>query len=191
MSEGIAVSRDLALSVASNIIKVLEPLVDRVEIAGSLRRERKTVNDIEIVCTLTPQVDLLGNRYTDPDRINYAIADAGWIIRKSGEKYKKIMVGPVGVDLFITTPDQWGLIFMLRTGCAEFSKLMVTPRRLRGLMPSNMRVDGGRLWQGRKSVPVPEESDLFAAYGLRFIPPKFREPAYFELIRNATLQGAD
>ncbi len=38
-----------AYSIAERVMKLLKPFCDRIEIAGSLRREKEEVKDIEIV----------------------------------------------------------------------------------------------------------------------------------------------
>ena len=39
-----------AVIISARIIKPLRPFCERVIVAGSIRRQRKTVNDIEITC---------------------------------------------------------------------------------------------------------------------------------------------
>jgi DNA polymerase/3'-5' exonuclease PolX len=176
------VARDLA----ERIAKELSPVCQRIEIAGSVRREKKLIGDIEIVCIARQQLDLFG----DPNGSLLAphlefLATDGHIIKgdKWGEKYKKLHVPAMpelGIDLFITTPDEWGYTYTIRTGCAEFSHLLVTPRQQGGYLPGHLRVGGCRIWEGSKVLPTPEESEFFAALGLRWVEPDMREVGLFE-----------
>lgn len=176
------VARDLA----ERIVKELSPVCQRIEIAGSIRRQKQMIGDIEIVCIAQQQLDLFG----DPNGSLLAphlefLATEGRIIKgdKWGEKYKKFYVPArpeLSIDLFITTPDEWGYTYTIRTGCAEFSHLIVTPRQYGGYLPGHLRVGGCRIWDGDKALPTPEEGELFAALGLRYVEPDLREVGLFE-----------
>jgi len=75
----------------------------------------------------------------------------------------------VPVDLFICTPENWGYIFMLRTGCAEFSRAVVTYAPKMG-----MRFEDGRLWRGKMPIETREEMDVFRLLGLPYVEPHHR-----------------
>jgi DNA polymerase/3'-5' exonuclease PolX len=99
------------------------------------------------------------------------VADLGVVFTKNGPKYKQFTWQGMPVDLFVTTPPQWGLIATIRTGPSAFSQRLVTPRRRGGLLPSHLRVKDGWLWQDGQQVPTPEEADFFAALGIDWIDP--------------------
>lgn len=180
------VARDLA----ERIVKELAPVCARIEIAGSIRREKKLIGDIEIVCIARQQLDLFG----DPNGSLLAphleiLAQQGRIIKSEGknkawgDKYKKFHVPAMpelSIDLFITTAPEWGYTYTIRTGCAEFSHLLVTPRQQGGYLPGHLRVGGCRIWDGNKALPTPEEGEFFAALGLVYVPPELREGGLFE-----------
>lgn len=186
-----AVARDLA----ERIVKELSPVCQRIEIAGSIRREKKLIGDIEIVYIAQQQLNLFG----DPGGSLLAphlefLTEDGRIIKgdKWGEKYKKLHVPAMpelGIDLFITTPDEWGYTYTIRTGCAEFSHLLVTPRQQGGYLPGHLRVGGCRVWDGNKALPTPEEGEFFAALGLVYIPPEMREVGLFEGLAAERVRG--
>ena len=175
MSEGKRVPRSEALAVAQKIYDLLAPICERVAIAGSLRREKPDVGDIEMVCVPMPEVDLFGNGWINAMHIEQALKDAGFAFpRFNGEHFKQFDAGPCNCDLFITTPAQWGVIFTIRTGAADFSHRLVTPKSHGGLLPSNLRVKDGRVWNGDEALDTHTEIDLFKAIGLDWIPPKDR-----------------
>lgn len=169
-----------AQGLADKIIKELAPVCQRIQVAGSVRRKKKMVGDIEIVCIPLTQVDLFGDptgSLLDPE-LEYLIEE-GRIIRgdKWGTKYKKfhpVALPELGIDLFITTPNEWGYTFTIRTGSADFSRRIVTPKQQGGFLPGHLRVSECRLWEGMTALSTPEERDFFEALGLGWIEPEDR-----------------
>lgn len=91
---------------------------------------------------------------------------------------------------FLPTQETWGSIFTIRTGPWEFSQRLVTQRfkRADGLCPNDVCFANGRVWRGVEwaqiephewqpvltnatALETPEEKDVFAALGLRWIDP--------------------
>jgi len=178
MSEGPKYPYDYALNAAQVIVNHLRPVCQRIEIAGSLRREKDEVGDIEIVAIPQYSTDLFANQFYSAGVIGEVLHNRGFKMDKDGENYKKFYFEfyNIWVDLFLTTPEQWGLIFMIRTGSADFSRLMVTPRNKYGHMPSNLHVAGGRVHDAIGNVlDTPEEVDIFRLWGMEFIEPKNRK----------------
>jgi DNA polymerase/3'-5' exonuclease PolX len=176
MSEGKRVPRAEALDAANKIYDLLAPICERVAIAGSLRRGKPDVGDIEIVCVPMPEADLFGDECVNSLRIHSDLIHAGYRMGKfDGDHFKQFDAGPCNCDLFITTRPQFGVIFTIRTGCAEFSHRLVTPRSQGGLlMPSSLRVKDGRIWHGDTAYDTPEEINVFEIMGLKWIPPEER-----------------
>ena len=162
-----------ALGLAEKFITQIRPMCDRVEIAGSLRRKKDQVGDIEIVCI--PKI------VKAPDMFGYAISSrpideigARFKLVKNGPNYKQLDMGSYHIDLFITTPAQWGVIFTIRTGSADFSHWLVTPRSKGGGCPSYLKVKDGRIDDGHKYIATPEEQDVFTVMGIPYIEPEKR-----------------
>lgn len=175
-----------ATNLAERIIKELSPVCAKIEVAGSVRRQKKMIGDIEIVAIAQRQLNLFGEEGDDLLNLELEyLIEKGRVIRgdKWGPKYKKLRLPAMpelSIDLFIPAPDEWGYTFTIRTGCAEFSRLIVTPRQQGGFLPGHLRVGGCRLWDGDKALPTPEEGEFFAALGLVYIPPELREVGLFE-----------
>jgi len=147
----------------------------RIEIAGSIRRRKLLVGDIEIVCIPIQRTDFFGEPFLDVDAVMYRMADfTSAELLVGGNKYRKYNIDGVQLDLFITTPEQWGVIFMIRTGSANFSKLMVTARQEGGYCPSHMHFKDGWLWSGENKLDTPEERDVFKLLGVEWVEPRNR-----------------
>ncbi len=164
-----------ALEIAKSMMEDLQPYCERIQIAGSLRRRRPEVGDIEMVAIpkLVQGVDLFGGPGSEQNLLEDYLHT--FDILRGGDHYKKIRLASIEVDLFITTPEQWGVIFLLRTGSAEFSHWFVTRRCDGGGLPSHMRIQDGRLWIGGQVADTPEESDLFEKTGICWVSPNERE----------------
>ena len=165
--------------IADGLIDRLSPACNRIEAAGSLRRHCAAVGDIELVAVPVLQLDLFGQP-TGRSMVDDLLAEWPVQILKNGDRYKQFVLttstgNDYQIDLFLQPdPATWGVNFLIRTGCAEFSKRMVAPTRLGGLMPDRYHVRDARVWDGTAAIDTPEESDVFAAWGMEYIPPEKR-----------------
>lgn len=88
----------------------------------------------------------------------------------------------IPVDLFIVRPPgtDWGVIFTIRTGPADWSQRLVTD-----CQRWFMRVEGGRLLHHGEHVPCPEERDFLEAIGQEWVEPSERSAERVSLRRPA------
>jgi DNA polymerase/3'-5' exonuclease PolX len=172
MSEGPKIARAVALNLAQTLIGHLSGVCERAEIAGSLRRGKDQVHDIEIVCIPVQVGDLFGS----PSYLWGDVRDAlsGYKMLKGGDFYQQYDLGVCKADVYVTTREKWGVIFTLRTGSADFSRRMVMPKTQGGYLPDGMRIEEGRLWMGSVSMETLEEQDLFQAVGMEWVRPENR-----------------
>jgi DNA polymerase/3'-5' exonuclease PolX len=169
---------DVVYPIACAVVEKLRPYCAQIEIAGSLRRQRSEIGDIEIVAQPLEYVpDLLG----EPTEIHsldlYAWTDLG-VMGKGGHKYKQIWLdgSNIQLDLFIVTPPaQWGVIFLQRTGNDEFSHKFVTSKQYGGMKPACYSIRDGAVWCGARLVETPTERDLFKLFDVKYIPPVERQ----------------
>lgn len=177
-----------AQSLTDKIIAALSPGCQRIEAAGSIRRQRPEVGDIEIVAIARPDLD---------NAIENLVLDKR-LIRgdKNGKKFKNFLVPAVpglGLDLFIPTRETWGVIFTIRTGPAEFSQKLVTQQNKGGFLPSDLHVKEGRVWRGEVALPTKEEADVFKLLGWYIEPERrtadFRPSRHRLVLMNRIGQG--
>jgi DNA polymerase (family 10) len=174
---------EAAQVIAEGAVHYLRPYCERIEIGGSIRRKKKTVGDIEIVAIpkVKKALDLFGQPTGEEElMISQGIDDANtreWFWLKTismGHRYWKLANARnqnFPIDLFLVRPPaQWGPIFALRTGSADFSKRLMTALRARGY-----RSEDGRILDKKDNlIDCPEEQDVFEVAGMRWIVPESR-----------------
>lgn len=175
MSTGEPMAFEHAYKAANEIHTRLSPACARLKAAGSLRRRRPFIRDLEMVCEPLTVTDLLGAESLDVQSIRQACAMIG-DIEKGGEKYIKVCnvlgIEGLALDLFIVTPPaQWGSILAIRTGPAELGKFAVSRMPDFGLYHR----DGRIVDRVGKLHPTPTEEDFFAAARLPCLPPAQRD----------------
>lgn len=194
MSTGTRVPLADAAKAAHFLIVLLRDYCERIEVAGSIRRHRDDVGDIELVAI--PKIEtepdgLFGERQVNRlhEKLDALLIDQTWIKphptdAKHGERYSKLIDCETGMqlDLFSASTiasgaSNFGLIYLIRTGPAAYSQRFVTDLRKRALHVSGGWLHRGSLGCGSydcEIVSTPEEADVFAAAGWPFIAPENR-----------------
>lgn len=155
------------------------PAMDRIEIAGSIRREKPVVGDIELVSLVA-----------DREKLLQLISDVGQTIKpsvpgiipwtsKPDSRYIRVRLAEgINLDLFIGTPDNWGGLFLMRTGSAAGSDGNAFNGFVPGMFSRFKKLSGGgRMTEVMPTMPdgtqlpVPEEQDFFDLLEMDFVPP--------------------
>ena len=155
-----------AYKIALDVLEQLKPHCERIEIAGSIRRKKAEVGDIEIVAIPKPfKIDLL------QDGIAGVVNQWQKVKGELPCKYTQRML-PSGIklDLFFAEEGNWGLIFAIRTGSAEFSHYVLA----NGWVRNGFKSSGGFLFKYGEKFEVREEKDLFNLIGIRYVEPENR-----------------
>jgi DNA polymerase/3'-5' exonuclease PolX len=160
-----------AEAIAVGVMEQLDPHCEVISLAGSIRRQRPTIGDIEIVCVPKP--------YDASPLFCSGIATVvnQWE-KVRGElpcKYtQRILPEGVRLDLFMVHPDGYGLQRAIRTGSAEWSHQVLA----RAWVRAGFHSFGGLLRRADGSVvPVRTEPELFRLIGLPWVHPRDREVA--------------
>ncbi len=171
-----------AQQIANEWLELLAPYCTKIKIAGSIRRQKPEVKDIEIVAIPKPQITMLEDESWENTEIFYflhKLASGGKIlIQKDGSKQKQIYIHQhkIWLDLFLVKPPaQWGKMFALRTGPAEYSQWLVTRKRKGGATPSYLRHRDGALWTKDKTlIKTPTEKSFYQTLGIDWVEPELR-----------------
>jgi DNA polymerase/3'-5' exonuclease PolX len=181
--------------IAEGLVERMAPACHRIQIVGSIRRRRNLCSDIELLAIpISLQDGFFGTPpLGEPTALGAMVRSwpVEWV--KSGDRYKQFRLTTTAgsvytVDLWLATPATWGVKCMIRTGSAEFSTAMVTPRRLHGLMPDQFRIRDGRVWLGvgQAAIDTPEEADVFRLWGLETPDPAQRTGEYARRLADST-----
>ena len=153
-------SLERAEKIAMGVVKRLEPYCKKIEVAGSIRRRKPWVNDIDIV--LIP---------LDPWNLHQEIQGIGQV-RMSGQKIRRVMMGDTQIDLYFAEPDTWSTLLLIRTGSAENNVRLCSKAKERGW---HLAADGTGLFnQDGERVAGDTETSIYEALGLKYQKPEER-----------------
>lgn len=196
MSKGTQFSRDVGLDVALKMLAAIGDVCTRVAIAGSIRRGKAEVGDVELVVQPAIQhgANLLEGRMNGLLKSGLVEKRHAW-----GERYKALKYVALGVpvDLFVVLPDrQWGPTMVIRTGPGAANESLVTQvgQRTRngvaGVRPPGVYFKDGALWDDRvRRIDTPEEVDVYRALGLPWVAPHLRTAATYQTIARRHRQS--
>lgn len=158
-----------AKKIADNLVLLLSPHCYRIEIAGSIRRGKAIVGDIEIVAIPKPyQTGLFQDGIAEV--VNQWQKVKGELEYGKTKYTQRILPEGIKLDLFFAEEGNWGLIFAIRTGSADYSHKVLA----NGWVKRGYKSEGGYLMQDGKTYEVREEKDLFNRIGVEYVEPKYR-----------------
>src|SRR5690606_3792369 len=136
----------------------------RVAIAGSLRRGRETVGDVDIVASSADPASVMDEFVRTPG--------VEQVLARGDTKASIVLKMGLQVDLRVVRDDQFAAALHHFTGSKEHNVALRELAQAKGLKISEygiVRVDEG------EPLAVATEADVFAAVGLPCIPPELRE----------------
>lgn len=155
--------------IADKIIESLKPHCYRIEIAGSIRRQKPIVGDIEVVCIPKPyETGLFQNGIAEI--VNKWQKVKGDLQYGKTKYTQRILPEGIKLDLFFAEEMNWGLIFAIRTGSADYSHKVLA----NGWVKRGYKSEGGYLTKNGKRYEVREEKELFNMLGIAYIQPNMR-----------------
>jgi DNA polymerase (family X) len=151
------------------------PGVRRVEIAGSFRRRKETIGDLDLL--------VCGGR---PEAVMKAFATHGDVVEVLGQGETKSSVrlrNGLQVDLRHVPVESFGAALLYFTGSKEHN---IELRRI--AIEQGLSLNEYGLTRGESTVAGRSEEDVYAALGLAWIPPELREASgEIELARRGEL----
>lgn len=176
MSEGKKYPLAQVKAIADEIVERLSLRCERIEIAGSLRRGRSMIGDIEIVALPLYNVtkNLFGEVTGRKSMVDLYLDSSPYgPLELNGPKMKKFRYHDLlNVDLFLPeSANHWGCILTVRTGSADFNMWLMSVVQRR----TKTYFQGGRLHRDGQWLDTPEEEDVFRELDLPFIPPDYRD----------------
>lgn len=152
--------------IALEVLEQLRPHCIRAEIAGSIRRRKPEVKDIEIVAIPKPySTGLL------EDGIASVVNKWPKIKGELPCKYtQRVLPSGIKLDLFFAEENNWGYILAMRTGSANFSHHVLA----NGWVRQGFKSSDGYIYRDGEKHEVKEEKDLFEMIGIRYVEPEKR-----------------
>lgn len=173
-----------ASRVAHDFLSRIKDVCHKYEIVGSLRRQRDSVNDIDIL--VVPQLHETTDMslFAEPVTINLLdqrlekLAADGMIkCEVNGPRIKRFYVPArpkqIPIDIYIATPESWPTLLLVRTGSRNHNiRLAKRARELHMIF----KADGtGLLSPGGSPLSVRDEIDIFRQLKVPFRLPQERE----------------
>lgn len=181
--------RAVALKVAEEILCALAGAASRVEVAGSLRRRRPDVGDIEliyipIVHQMPDSADMFGTvEVSLADVCIAGLEKAGTLERRLSalgretygpkNKLMRHVASGIPVDLFAATKETWWNYLVCRTGPAELNRQICVAAQRKGWKWNPYGV--GFSNAAGEVVPMGSEAEVFAFVGLPCLAPDSRQ----------------
>ncbi len=155
---------DTAMETAEELSRYIRGLkgVTEVTPAGSLRRGRETVGDLDLLVTGR---DLAG---LPDDLVRFGgIAD---VLAKGEDKVSVKLSNGLQVDVRMLPPESYGAALMYFTGSKEHNVALRDRAKRRGWKLSEYG-----LFEGDKVIAGRTEEEVYERLGLEWIPPELRE----------------
>lgn len=186
MSGDIKYPRAFMLEECTKVHNYIQKYCETIKIAGSLRRKCEMCGDIELVVLpkTRKETPLFGESVLLSEFEGCDLTKLGRI-EKDGPKFKQILLntdrGKIQCDIFVVLPPaQFGVIYVIRTGGAEFSRKIVTQKYKGGLLPDNMKIEDGLLWKMNENnmeyefLVTPTEEVFFQQTKIKWVAPENR-----------------
>ena len=179
--------RAVAIGVARELCEALKPHCERLIVAGSLRRGKAQVKDVEILYIPKRGLGRDGELFERPvNHADAAIQDLlrRFVLRKRltvkaaetyGEKNKLLLhvLSGVPVDLFEATPENWFNYLVCRTGPTRSNTLIAQCAQESGYKWNPYGCGFTRLSDGEQ-IPMGSEEAVFRFVGLPYRVPEKR-----------------
>ncbi len=157
---------DVAWETAQPILKALRghDAVERVEVAGSLRRWRETAKDLDFVCATTKPGDVM-EFFTTLESVDT-------VTGQGPTKSSVVLDTGMSADLRCVAPEHFPFTLQHFSGSKEHNTALRGLAKRKGMKSSEY----GLFPEGSEtSLPATEEADIYRHLGLAYIEPELRE----------------
>ncbi len=155
---------EVAYPVAHRLVAGLRAAggLERIELAGSFRRCRETVGDLDLLVTSS-----------EPERVFDAFSrlpEIREVRLRGGTKETVVLTQGLQVDLRVVEPAAFGAAWVYFTGSKDHNVHLRSLARDRGL-----KINEYGVFRGEERVGGRTEEEVYASLDLAWIPPEIRE----------------
>lgn len=138
------------------------PSVQQVSAAGSFRRRKETVGDLDVLATSTDHAEVM-------DALaGHALVEK--VLARGDTKQRVRLRSGIELDLRVVPDESYGAAMQYFTGSKEHNIVIRRRAQERGL-----KVNEYGVFRDEQYIAGRTEEDVYAAVGLPFIPPELRE----------------
>lgn len=154
----------VAEQIANSITKWLAkaPGSQQIVVAGSLRRRRETVGDLDVVVTCAHSAPVM-DHFLRFEEITKTLA-------RGETKSSVILEAGIQVDVRIVKPESFGAALLYLTGSKAHN---IELRKI--ALKSRLKINEYGIFDGERLVAGKSEEEVYAAIGLPYIEPELRE----------------
>lgn len=138
------------------------PGVEQVTVAGSFRRMRETVGDLDILVTATAGSPVM-QRFTAYDEV-------AEVLSAGSTRASVILKSGLQVDLRVVAQNSYGAALCYFTGSKAHNIAIRRIAQQRGL-----KINEYGVFRGSERIAGEDETSVYQSIGLPFIPPELRE----------------
>jgi len=153
----------VALPIVEEIIKELKKYTEKIEPAGSLRRMKETIGDIDILASGRDNIEII-EKFTTLPMIKEILA--------KGDTKASVIVktNNLQVDLRVVDSSCFGAALQYFTGSKAHNIKLRTLAKEKGLKISEYGI-----FKGERKIAGKTEEEIYKTLGLVWIPPELRE----------------
>lgn len=143
------------------ILKQISPFIARGHLAGSIRRKKPFVRDIDIVIELKPQ---------NSDKLKESLSNLGELKLKGNKLIRVITKDNIQVDVYIGTKENYEPLLLIRTGSKEHNvKLTTRAQSMDMKLTANGLID-----KKTEKIIAISEKDIFKMLKMNYVEPEKR-----------------
>lgn len=137
-------------------------LVLQLEIAGSLRRKKEVVGDIDLLVTSKKPKEVM--------KLFVSLPQVASLVAHGETKSSVVLKSGMNADLRVVSEQEFPAALLYFTGSKEHNTLV------RGIAKDKgYKLNEYGLFQGERALKINSETDIYNELGLCFIPPEARE----------------
>jgi len=150
-----------AQKIANEVVKRLSPYCQRIEVAGSIRRRKPQVKDIDLV--------LISHDRWNMDSVLLRMGS----LQMAGSKISRVTMDSIPLDIYFATPETFATLLLIRTGSVQNNIRLCSLAKKKGW---RLAASGDGLFdENGERIAWQSEEEIFNRLGLPYVLPEQRE----------------